>query len=86
MLVIPSTWSYFIHKYRTKTKKFGDACVTLEFTPNPSPGKWVSNQRTNYKKYQHGIPSYKIKEIQIWLLNKIDFEWNLRDSSMGYTI
>jgi hypothetical protein len=54
--------------------QFGHCLVSQRYSANPKLGKWVSNQRCNYKLYQDGKPS-PMSEERIQEFDSIGFDW-----------
>jgi len=57
--------------------EFGNANVPPNFPQNPSLGRWVSKQRTEYKKFQNGNLSCGLTIEKIQNLNNIGFKWSI---------
>ena len=53
--------------------------VPFDYQENPSLGRWVSKQRTQYRLMEQGKPSQLIKE-RVELLNKLNFEWHANEA------
>eukprot|EP00592_Proboscia_alata_P015013 CAMPEP_0194397160 /NCGR_PEP_ID=MMETSP0174-20130528/125392_1 /TAXON_ID=216777 /ORGANISM="Proboscia alata, Strain PI-D3" /LENGTH=1054 /DNA_ID=CAMNT_0039193311 /DNA_START=335 /DNA_END=3496 /DNA_ORIENTATION=- len=70
----PQTWEERYEQLVKFVKENGHAQVPNTFPQNRPLGHWVTKQRTNYKKFQKGIPSIITKD-HIDLLNKVGFEW-----------
>ena len=54
---------------------FGHCRVPREYSSNPKLGKWVTNQRQNYKLYWEGKPS-GMTEQRIQELERVEFVWD----------
>ncbi|OEU23617.1 hypothetical protein FRACYDRAFT_178329, partial [Fragilariopsis cylindrus CCMP1102] len=55
-------------------KKYGDCNVPRDFEEYTTLGKWVSSQRTEYKRYKESKKSSMTK-VRIRALEKLDFKW-----------
>lgn len=58
---------------------FHCSIVPKTYESNPSLGRWVGQQREQYRKFQDGKPA-SITPERIDMLNKIDFCWNAQDA------
>ncbi|KAL7491007.1 hypothetical protein ACHAWT_000516 [Skeletonema menzelii] len=54
--------------------KFGNCHVPTKFKENKTLGRWVSQQRAEYKEFQHGLKS-KMTVEKIIRLERIGFQW-----------
>ena len=75
------SWDVRYEELVIYVKQFGNARVPASFAENPVLGKWVMNQRTNYKNFLNGTVSCGLTDDKIQLLNVIGFEWNIHTSS-----
>ena len=70
-------WNEWFEQLREFKAQFGHCRVSRrEDSPNPKLGKWVTNQRQNYKIYSEGKPSCITVE-RIRELESVEFEWDL---------
>ena len=56
----------------------GHSSVTSNWKENPSLGRWVERQRTNYRLWKEGKPS-NMTEERFKLLEELNFRWKARD-------
>ena len=57
----------------------GGSCnVPYSYAENPQLGRWVSNQRAQYKKFQQDPSTFSMTQERIERLESIGFEWNGR--------
>jgi len=59
--------------------RFGNCDVATKFGPNPALGRWVSTQRSEYKKFHHRGSKHMNQE-KIDKLNRIGFKWEMLPS------
>ena len=71
-------WNERFEQLRKYKKQFGDCFVPQDYFADPKLGKWVANQRQNYKLYQEGQASdlktervRKLKSVGLILLEEI---------------
>ena len=69
-----SVWSTRLEQLRQYKAQHGDCLVPAEYSHNPKLGRWVKQQRKEYKKYCQGKPS-QINEFRIAALEAIGFSW-----------
>ena len=70
-------WEKRFNELKDCRKKYGNCNVPKSYQGNKQLGKWVDNQRTQYKKFQKG--EYSTMTIErISKLKSIDFVWNTR--------
>ena len=67
-------WKERVDQLREFKVQFGHCLVPIKYAANLKLGKWVSNQRSNYKLYQEGKPS-PMTESRFLALNGIGFKW-----------
>jgi hypothetical protein len=67
-------WSRKFEQLREYKVQFGHCVVPQKYSADNNIGKWVSNQRSNYKLYQEGKPS-PMTESRFLALNGIGFKW-----------
>jgi hypothetical protein len=72
-------WNERVDQFREFKVQFGHCLVPIKYAANLKLGKWVSNQRSNYKLYQEGKPSH-ITADRIRELESVGFEW---DTTVG---
>lgn len=86
-------WGEMYDELVKYVEEFGDAKVPARFPQNQSLGNWVRHQRLNYKrvhnedyKRTHKTDSiYTMSEDRIQLLNKIGFNWTIRETKLVFT-
>jgi hypothetical protein len=74
-------WNERFEQMREFKVQFGHCLVPIKYSANLKLGKWVSNQRSNYKLYQEGKPNPMTAE-RIRQLESVGFEWS---SKLGRT-
>ena len=74
-------WSQRYEELVSYVETFGHAQIPVKFSENLSLGKWVSKQRSDYKKFYKG-ESCSITDNQIQLLNKVGFEWKTKSAEI----
>jgi hypothetical protein len=67
-------WSVRFQQMCEFKVQFGHCVVPRQYTANPKLGRWISNQRNNYRLYQGGKPS-SMTEERIRELESVGFEW-----------
>ena len=72
-------WKERVDQLREFKVQFGHCLVPIKYAANLKLGKWVSNQRSNYKLYQEGKPNPMTAE-RIRQLESVGFEW---DTTVG---
>ena len=70
-------WSVQFEQLCEYKVQFGHCAVPHNYSANNKLGKWVSNQRRNYKLCQEGKPS-PMTEERILVLDDIGFKWEAR--------
>ena len=60
--------------------KHGNCLVPQHYPDNKALGKWVANQRAQYRLRREGKHSH-LTEERIKLLNEVGFEWSPQDNS-----
>ena len=73
-------WKHFAELNRFE-EKHGDCNVPIHYQANPQLAKWVMNQRAYYHRFidENWKRSPGITKERIEALNKIGFEWRLRE-------
>jgi len=69
-----SAWNKRFNELKAYKEKYGRTNVPNKYEENKELGRWVSNQRTEYKKFKKNGKA-KITKERIEMLNSIDFEW-----------
>ncbi|KAL7501508.1 hypothetical protein ACHAWT_010082 [Skeletonema menzelii] len=69
-----SEWIKLLKEYKSH---WGNCNVPLKYEQDVSLGRFVNNVRTQYKKFQSGLPSNMTQE-KIDQLEEIGFVWNIR--------
>ena len=67
-------WSLRFRQICDFMVQFGHCLVPQHYSTNLKLRKWVSNQRSNYRLYQEGLPSPVTAE-RIRALESVGFEW-----------
>ena len=65
-------WNERFEQFRKFKKQFGDCFVSQDYFADPKLGKWVANQRQNYKLYQEGQAS-DLKTERVRKLKSVGF-------------
>jgi hypothetical protein len=63
-------------------EEFGHCLVPNKYPANPKLGRWVMNQRSNYKFYQEGKPS-PMSADRIRELENVGFKWDARKTALA---
>ena len=71
------SWNERFDQLREFKVQFGHCRVPNRYSDNPKLGKWVVNQRTNYRLQQEGKPSHMTAE-RIQELESVDFKRDIR--------
>ena len=79
------SWNERLEQLREYKVQFGDCWVPIKYSANPNLGKWVSNQRSNYRLYQQGKPS-RITAEHIRQIDAIGFEWGTGKADSAWRI
>ena len=72
----------WIRKYielRMYYEQYGDCEVPTKYKANPSLGRWISSQRSEYKRFLRGISKHMTQE-RVDLLNALEFTWDATKS------
>ncbi|KAL7568634.1 hypothetical protein ACA910_022732 [Epithemia clementina (nom. ined.)] len=72
-------WETRYNELAEYVKRHGDCLVPYCYVDNHELGRWVSRQRTAYKKRINGKPS-SLTQVQVDLLERIGFVWDSRAS------
>ena len=67
-------WEQQFAKLQRYEAEHGDCEVPVEWPPDPSLGSWVARQRSEWRKFQRGLPS-TITHARITRLGGLDFSW-----------
>eukprot|EP00978_Attheya_sp_CCMP212_P014196 scaffold36096_cov59-Attheya_sp.AAC.4 len=70
-------WYANVESLKKYKAEHGDCTVPYKYTQNPQLGKWVHNQRREYRQQCEGKPC-SINSDQISLLDEIGFVWAAR--------
>ena len=71
---VASSWSVHFQQLCEFKLQFGHYLLPVKHSDNPKLGKWISNQRAQYKLHQVGKPSRMTVE-RIRELESIEFNW-----------
>ena len=72
-------WDTKFHELVAYKDTHGGSCnVPHRYDKNPQLGRWVNNQRTQYKKFQQDPSTSQMTQERIERLQSIGFEWNGR--------
>jgi len=74
------SWENRYEELVSYKETFGHTRVPQKFPENELLGLWVRKQRSNYTKTPNRNTSCSITKNRIRLMNKIGFEWSLRDT------
>ena len=69
-----ASWNALLEQLAEYKVQFGRYLVPQRYPANPKLGKWVSNQRSDYRMYQGGKPSSMTAE-RIRVLESVGFDW-----------
>lgn len=78
-------WNDKYNMLKEYKKKYGDCLVPQDYEENPKLGRWVVNQRVQYKrvvekdKNTNEKPKTFLSETKIQLLDNIEFCWNVEE-------
>jgi len=75
-------WNDMFDKLKAYKAKHGDTNVPFRHIPDPELGTWVSNQRQQYKKKNHGT----VTGERIQKLVGIGFDWVWKSPSMKWVV
>ena len=64
------------HELREYKNQHGNCDVATKYSPNPALGRWVSTQRSEYKKFRDGTSKHMTQE-KINKLNRLGFKWEM---------
>jgi hypothetical protein len=71
-----AAWMQKYNELREYLQEKGDCNVPTKYAPNPALGRWVSTQRSEYKKFLDNNSKLMTME-RINKLNKIGFCWEI---------
>lgn len=71
-----TAWMQKFNELREYHREKGDCDVPTKYAPNPALGRWVSTQRSEYKKWLDNNSKHMTME-RINKLNKIGFRWEM---------
>ena len=69
-----SQWQDLFRQLCEYKVQFGNCLVPQKYSANPKLGNWVAKQRSHYRLYQGGKPSYMTEE-RIRELESVGFGW-----------
>lgn len=79
-----ASWMHKYHELEAFLRKHGHCNVATKYAPNPALGRWVSTQRSEYKKFQKsrrsgggGNKSKHMTQTKIDMLNGLGFKWEM---------
>jgi hypothetical protein len=72
------TWERRLLDLQAYHRMHGHTNVPKHYSPNPSLGDWVIDQRFQYKRQRQGKSSY-MTPYKIEKLNALNFQWSLRE-------
>ena len=75
-----ASWNTLLEQLAEYKVQFGHCLVPQRYPANPTLGKWVSTQRSDYRMYQGGKPSSMTAE-RIRLLESVGFDWGTNYAS-----
>ena len=76
---IGAKWDMKFNELVAYKDAHGGSCnVPFQYAENPQLGRWVSNQRAHYKKFQQDPSTSQMTQERIERLESIGFEWNGR--------
>ena len=70
------SWNEKYHELCQFKERHGNCDVPTKYTPNPALGRWVSTQRSEYKKFLKGSSKLMTRQ-KIASLNRIGFKWEM---------
>lgn len=70
------SWNEKYHELFQFKERHGNCDVPTKYTPNPALGRWVSTQRSEYKKFLKGSSKLMTRQ-KVALLNRIGFKWEM---------
>ena len=73
----PVSWDERVAELKAYQNEHGDCLVPQSFNPNPPLGKWVGNQREDYRKRMQGKRS-SMTDQRVRILEDIGFVWSCR--------
>jgi len=71
-------WNDMYRQFHQYVEEHGHAHVPIQYSVNPSLGRWVDTQRHQYRLRQRGAPCTLTEERE-QLLNQLGMVWNIRD-------
>jgi len=75
-------WFEKFHELREYNHLHGNCDVATKYSPNPALGRWVSTQRSEYKKFQQGRSKHMTQD-KIDKLNQLGFKWEMLPNRSG---
>lgn len=73
------SWREKYNELRLYKTQVGNCDVATKYGPNPALGRWVSTQRSEYKKFNDGVSKH-LTQQKIDALNLIGFKWEMLPS------
>ena len=73
------SWHQKYHELQEYKAHVGNCDVPTKYGPNPALGRWVSTQRSEYKKFRAGRAKH-MTQGKIDLLNRLGFKWDMLPS------
>mmetsp|Transcript_28390 Transcript_28390/g.41783 ORF Transcript_28390/g.41783 Transcript_28390/m.41783 type:complete len:554 (-) Transcript_28390:161-1822(-) len=73
----PVSWEERVTELKAYRNEYGDCLVPQSFNPNPPLGKWVGNQREEYRKRMQGKRS-SMTDQRVRILEDVGFVWSCR--------
>merc|ERR1712232_1053928 len=71
-----ASWDERYKELKVFRATFGNCDIPTKYKQNPALGRWVSTQRSQYKKMQEGKESSMTPD-RIEKLEKLDFRWTM---------
>jgi Helicase associated domain len=71
------SWMEKYQELKRYKERHGNCDVPTKYAPSPSLGRWVSTQRSEYKKRQGGRGSRLLTQDKIDRLNLLGFTWEM---------
>ena len=76
------SWLEKFNELRAYKERYGNCDVATKYADNPALGRWVSTQRSEYKKFQTGHSKHMNQE-KIDKLNRLGFKWEMIQNNRG---
>lgn len=70
------SWDLKYNELKQYMERHGNCNVPTKYNANPALGRWVSTQRSEYKKYQQGRSKH-MDEEKVRKLELIHFRWEM---------